>query len=354
MWRGEPAVVADSAVVSGRSVGKSPNMAEGVGSRVVLRAREIKARGRQAVVALPRVEEFAERPDEARHAALEKLRPELYAISSLLAEATVERAFNNRDQYPPYGLVRSGHTDYRMLLANPEVVAPGAISDFYGLGKAYVDTMVLHLDAQVKAWLASEEAWMLHRLEELLALFRVKAGPVTKMRMRDRFSFIYGGLHFGSGVSVQLVEVMVKLLASHDGLTADERVEIMLRSGRPANRLAAFNLDHVLIAYQDLLAPIAPADAISGKQTMRWFDPAKFSVEEADGRPSRIDFRSEDTLGGRPRGRRLLDAPTAYATLGCPARISPSGGTSPIARLWTWAVHLTRDVGLLGGKVTAS
>ena len=328
-------------------------MAEGVGSRVVLRAREIKARGRQAVVQLPSVEELAARPDEARHAALEKLRPELYAISSLLAEATVERAFANRDQYPPYGLVRSGHTDFRMLLANPEVVTEGAIPDFYVLGKAYVDTMVLHLDAQMKAWLASDEAWMLHRLEELLALFRIKAGPVTTARMRDRFSFIYGGLHFGSGISIQLVEVMVSVLAPM-ALSLDEKVEILLRSGRPANRLAAFNLDHVLIAYQDLLAPMAPAAALSGKQTMRWFDPAKFSVEEADGRPWRIDFRSEDTLGGRPRGRRLLDVPTTYATLGCPARISPSGGTPPIGRLWMWAVHLSRDVGLLGGGEAAA
>ncbi|MDQ3979248.1 MAG: hypothetical protein M3314_06820 [Actinomycetota bacterium] len=330
-------------------------MAEGVGSRVVLRAREIKARGRQAVTELPALEEFAARPDDARHIALEKLRPELYAISSLIAEATVERAFANRHQYPPYGLVRSGHTAYRMLLANPEVVAEGTISDFYELGKAYVDTMVLHLDAQVKAWLASDEAWMLHRLEKLLALFRVKAGPATNARMRDRFSFIYGGLHFGSGVSVQLVEVMVKLLAAYEGMTADEKVEVLLKSGRPANRLAAFNLDHVLIAYQDLLAPMAPGDTLSGKQTMRWFDPGKFSMDETDGRPTRIDFSSEETLGGRPRGRQLLDVPTTYATLGCPARISPSGGTPPIARLWTWAVQLARDVGLLdAGKVKAS
>jgi hypothetical protein len=329
-------------------------MPEGVGSRLVLRARDITTRGPQAVADLPPPEEFVRLPDDERHAVLEDLRPELYAISSLLAEATVERAHRNRDQYPPYGLVRSGHTDYRMLLANPEIVAEGSITDFYVLGKAYVDTTVLHLDAQMKEWLASDQGWLLHRLEELLALFRVGAGPVTKARMRDNFAFIYGGLHFGTGISVQLVEVMVKLLEPYPGLSSDDKVAVLMRSGRPANRLAAFNIDHVLIAYQDLLAPLPPAAALSGQPTMRWFDSAKFSVEESDGRPWRLDFRSEDTLGGRPRGRRLPDVPTTYATLGCPARVSPSGGTPPIARLWTWAVELVRDVGLLGGKVSSS
>lgn len=323
-------------------------MAEGVGSRVVLRAREIKARGRQAVRELPALDEFTARSEEARHATLEKLRPELYAISSLLAEATVERAFENRELYPPYGLVRSGHTDFRMLKATPDVVPEGSISDFYALGKAYVDTMVLHLDGEMKEWLRSDQSWMLHRVEELLGLFRVDAGPGTKARLRDRLSFIYGGLHFGSGVSVQLVQVMVKLLESYEGLSPDEKVEVLLRSGRPANRLAAFNFDHVLLAYEDLLAP--PSTATLPGQ-MRWFDPAKFTVEESEGRPTRIDLGGEESLGGRPSGRRLLDVPTTYATLGCPARVSPGGGATPIARLWTWAVHLTRDVGLLGGTV---
>ena len=323
-------------------------MSEGVGSRLVLRARDIRSKGRAAVRELPAADELAARSEEERHAVLERLRPELYAISSLLAEATVERAYRNRDQYPPYGLVRSGHTDFRMLLANPEVVAEGGVSDFYGFGKAYVDTVVLHLDAQMKEWMVADEAWMLTRLEQMLTLFRIGAGPVTRARMRDRFSFIYGGLHFGSGVSVQLLEVMIERLRAYPDLTAAEKVEVLLRSGRPANRLAAFNLDHVLIAYQDLLAPLAPAAALSGQQAIRWFDPRKFEVEEADGRPVRIDFRSEETLGGRPRGRRLLEVPTTYTTQGCPARVSPSGATPPIGRLWTWGVQLTHDLGLLG------
>ncbi|MCA1692545.1 MAG: hypothetical protein ABR540_13930 [Acidimicrobiales bacterium] len=332
-------------------------MAESVGSRVVLKARELRTSGRAALGDLPSVEELTALPEDDRRRVREGLRVELYAISSLVAEATVERARQRRADHPPFGLVRSGHTDYRMLMDSPETVTEGTIGGFYALGKAYVDTMVLHLDGQMKDWIASGEGWKLDRLDRLVELFRVGAGPMTRPRLRDRFSFIYGGLHFGTGVCVQLAEVMVRMLGAYPDLTADERVEVLLRSARPANRLAAFNVDHVVIAYQDLLGPApipsslsAPATPLRGPlgpQAMRWFSPDKFAVEDVEGQPWRIDFSNEETLGGRPRGGKLLDVPTTYATQGCPARISPTGGVSPIAGLWDWCVHLVRDLGLI-------
>src|SRR5205085_7843372 len=108
---------------------------------------------------------------------LEGLRVELYAISSVIAEGAVERAYATRDEHPPYGLVRSGHTDWRMVLATPKEIGEGELDSFFGLGKAYVDTMVLHLAAEFTALKASDQAWMVQRLEDLLALFRVDAGP---------------------------------------------------------------------------------------------------------------------------------------------------------------------------------
>jgi hypothetical protein len=279
---------------------------------------------------------------------LERLRVELYAISSLIADATVQRGVSGRDEHPPFGLVRSGHTDYRMLLANPKAVAPGEVESFYDFGKVCVDTMVFHLNRELNEQLASDRAWVLHRLDQLLALFRIDAGPATKARLRDRFSFIYGGLHFGTSVCVQLVEVMARLLGAYPDLTPDEKVEILGRSAHPAMRLAAFNVDHVILAYQDLLAPVTPVAALGGPSTARWFDAAKFAVQDLDGRPRRLDFRNEEGLGGRPRGRALLDVPTTYSTHGCPARVSPGGGSPAIAALWSWTVARARELGFLG------
>jgi hypothetical protein len=315
---------------------------------VVVRARELRDRGREAAAELPSRDDLAERPDDERRAFLERLRVDLYAISSLVAEATVQRAFRDRDEHPPYGLVRSGHTDYRMLLANPKTVTEGSVESFYDFGKAYVDTMVFHLDRELNAQLASDRGWMLQQLDLMLALFSIGAGPATRARLRDRFAFIYGGLHFGTSVCVQLTEVMSRLLGPYNGLTSDDKVEVMSRSAHPANRLAAFNVDHVIIAYQDLLAPVQPSAALGGPATARWFDATKFVVQEVDGRPRRIDFRNEEGLGGRPRGRKLLEVPTTYSTLGCPARVAPGGGPSAIATLWSWAVTLAQQLGFLG------
>jgi len=269
---------------------------------------------------------------------------ELYAISSVIAEGAVERAYASRAEHPPYGLVRSGHTDWRMVLATPKEVAEGEIDSFFALGKAYVDTMVFHLAAEFTALKASDKAWMVQPLEDLLALFRVDAGPATKGRVRDGLSFVYGGLHFGTGVSVQLAEVMARLLAPHDDLTADQRAEVMARSSRPAHRFAALNFDHVIVAYHEFLGPPDPRTPIG----QRWFDADRFTVQvDAGGTPTAVDIRPEHLSAGKPTTPRLASVPTTWATHGCPARISPTGATPPITRLWTWAVDLAHIAGLL-------
>ena len=321
---------------------REPEDEQEVGSRLSVMARRLLKRGRAGFGAVPTVAELTAMAADKRHRVLEGLRVELYGVASILAEGVVDRAYRNRDEHPPYGLVRSGHTDWKLVLASPKTVEAGAIQDFYALGKAYVDTMVFHLSRHFEEVGHSDQAWMVTRLEELLGLFRVGAGPATQARMRDALSFVYGGLHFGTGVSVQLAEVMVRLLDPYPGLGPQERAAVMARSSRPALRLAALNLDHVIVAYQDyLLPPQYP----SGPQ---WFDPNRFTVQEADGRPVAIDFRPQVLVAGKPHTPKIERVQPTFETHGCPARISPSGGTPPITRLWTWCVELARETGLLG------
>ncbi|MGH9226347.1 MAG: hypothetical protein ACRD2W_21735 [Acidimicrobiales bacterium] len=319
--------------------------ADQVGSRLSAKGRELVARGQNAVRTLPTAEKLAALPDGVRHERLESLRVELYGISSVLAEATVERAYRDRAERPPYGLVRSGHTEWRMMLDEPRPVNKGDIDGFYVLGRAYVDTMVFHLHREFQELPQSDRAWMFDRLEDLLALFRMGAGPQAKARMRDALSFIYGGLHFGTGVSVQLAELMNRMLDGY-GLAPDDKVEVMLRSSRPAMRFAALNLDHVIVAYTSFLgAPSFPG----GPQ---WFDAAHFEVHEVDGRPRAIDVRPDELQAGKPHTARIAAVKPTWATHGCPARVSPSGAATPIQRLWTWAVELARDTGLLESTAT--
>ena len=305
---------------------------EGVGRRVSLRAREISRRGPAALEPLPTSEQVGRLSEGERHQVRKRLRVELYALASVLADGSVRRALEQRPAYPPYGLVRSMHSQMRMILADPGPVEEGTVGSFHALGQAYVDTTVFHLDQHFKERRAVDSVWLLDRLEKVLALFRVDADPGLRARLRDGFSFLYGGLHFGTSVCVQLVEVMARLLEPFP-MDAGEKGEVLSRSNRPAFHLAAVNVAHVVPAHQHLLASAGGTP---------WMDPAHFAVQEVDGRPVRIGLREEEFPG-------LAAIPTTYPTLGCPARVSPSGGTSAIGMLWTWCSELTRDLGLLDG-----
>ncbi|HSH23836.1 MAG TPA: hypothetical protein VK975_07235 [Acidimicrobiales bacterium] len=317
-------------------------MAEGVGRRFSLVARDIVATGPDALRPdLITPEELAKSPAEDQQALLEELRVELYAISSVVADATVRRARHDAEGYPPYGLARSMYSQLRAVVANPEPYPVGSIASFHQLGTALVDTVVLHLDRELNEQRLSHP-WMVRRLEHLLSLFRVRAGPMARPRMRDSFSFLYGGLHFGAGVCVQLTEVMARLLHTVPGLPVAHKVDVIIRSSRPALQLAALNIDQVVVAHHRLQAPQRP-----GRQGQTWMDSRRFVIEEADGAPWRIELRP-NALDGRPEQRRLDEMTGAYPTQGCPARISLAGGSSAIAQLWTWSVELARDIGLLG------
>jgi hypothetical protein len=312
-----------------------------VGGRLAVRARELATKGAAVAGDLPSGKRLAGLSPGERKARLEKLRVDLYAISSVLAEAAVARALADRPNRPPYGLVRSGHTDWRMVLDTPTTVEEGTVAGFYELGKLYVDTTVFHLHKELSDLPHGERGWMLTRLEALLALFRAEAGPAGKARMRDAVSFIYGGLHFGTGVSVQLAEVMHRLL-SERGLEPEAQAEVMARSSRPAMRFAALNLDHVIVAYHAFLAP---ASFPGGPQ---WFDGQRFVVTERDGRPWSVDVHPDHLVAGKPHVERIGSVRPTWATHGCPARVSPSGGQPPIHDLWSWAVDLALATGLLG------
>ena len=303
------------------------------GARFASRAVEIRRQGKKALRTLPNPERLTEQPAEERRAALAKHRVELYAIASVVADLTVQRARDERPDYPPYGLVRSMHSQLRLVSANPEPWAEGSIDSFLTLGRAYLDTMVFHLDAQIRTQRASEQIWMLQRLEELLTLFRIDADEPAKARMRNAMSFMYGGLQFGVSVCSQLVEVMAKLLEPFTALSPEDKAVVMVRSLRPANRLAGLNLDHVIPAYQAILAP-------SG-----WMQPEHFQVQMSGEAPWRIDL-ADAAIASHHEGD--AEHPTTYPTQGCPARASSPGRPSAIAVLWRWAVELAHDTGLLG------
>lgn len=323
--------------------------AESTGKQLALRAQEI-SRG-TSLHKLPKPEELAKMSPEQRHEVQEGLRIELYALASLLADAAVVRARRLRDDFPPYGLVRSRHTELRMVVANPDPVLAGEIDGFLGLGKAYVDTTVWHLHGSFAELREQGRGWMIDRLDDLLKVFKVGASQTSRARMRDAPSFIYGGLHFGTSVCVQLVEVMASLLAVEpDGsggnmqsaMSAEEKASVMTRSSKPAYDLAGYSVAGIVKVYGALQS--TTRKSVAGKSVQGWLDPDRFVLRGLEGRPWRIDLRDAPEPSE-------VEGPAdlhSFTPLGCPARISPSGATSAIATLWSWCVELAHDTGLLG------
>lgn len=299
---------------------------------------------------LPAPEALAQEPAGTRHQVLQGLRAELYGIASVVADGTVTRAVESRGSYPPYGLAQSRYSELRMVVADPEPFGSGSIATFAQLGTALVDTMVWHLDRELADVRTSERRELAHRLDRMLTLFRLDAGPASRPRLRDPFSFLYGGLHFGTSVCVEMVEVMSRLLRAEPAVTPEGRPEVLARSVRPALRLAGINLDDVVPAYQRLHAPPAGAAASpalpSPEASGSWMAAGHFVLEAVGPGAWRIDLAGGEVLGRGPSRR-----PPTYATLGCPARHSPAGdaGLSAIARLWCWCVELARAGDLLGG-----
>jgi len=294
--------------------------------------RALREHGADGLAPVPRAEQLARKSPSRRREILDELRVDLHALSALLAEAAVERARRHRPDYPPYGLARSGYSASRLVAADPEPFPKGSIASFDALGKAFVDTTIFHLRA---TWNEQRHhhGWVLERLEELLAPFRAAAGPAAEPRMRDGISFLYGGLHFGTGVSVQLVEVMATVLEADGRFGPEERVAVLHRSTRPALRLAALNVEQVATAFQNLQ---------DGGTRAGWMAPGHFSLLTAGDGPARIDLRDDALPGEEER--------FTFATLGCPARVAMAdGGPSAITGLWSWCVDLARDTGLLEG-----
>lgn len=315
-----------------------------LGEAFGIRARRILAGGPDGLGDLPDPRDVQSMSPEDRHVILDRLRIELYALASIIADRTVDRSLAARERWPPYGLARSLFSDFGVISAFPSALPEGSISDFRMLGKALIDTTVYHLDAFIKELKKSDEAWLLDRLGRVLALFRLGADRKSQARMRDSFSFMYGGLQFGTSTCVQLTEVMARLLRSHPGLNPDRKAEVMKRSIRPAYDLASVNIDDVAWAYSKLQPAGAGAQPGTPANPAGWMDPEKFAIKRSGDEAWKIVLITDLEVGS---AERIQEAKSRYTTHGCPARISLLGSRSPIGRLWEWSVDAAHKTGLL-------
>lgn len=298
------------------------------------RRRDIVAIGLSGLAPIPTVGELEALSAAERHDKLDDLRGQLYELASAVADRTLRRARDHCHRHPPYGLVRSLFTQMRVVSVDPGPYQAGSITSFTDLGRAYVDTLVFHLDAEL-AFISSRQGprWLTGRMAELLALFRIDGGPEGKARLRDAFSFMYGGLHFGASTCVQAVEAMNRVLDAREPLALKQKAAILSASVRVVHQLAALNLTEIPAAYSRL------------QDGGVWFGAEHFVVDRPNEGLIRLDLHPEvlSALESGPGPR--------YTTRGCPARHSPTGGPGAITVMWRWSVELAAATGLLGQPV---
>ncbi len=300
------------------------------------------ALGRDGLERLPSPDQLAQLPATERYQLLDGLRGELYGVTSIIADRSAQRAWQERSSFPPYGLVRSLFSQLRVVADNPGPFEQGSIGTFADLGRAFLDTVVFHLEREMAAMRTGELVWVPERLEHLLALHRVDAGRTGQARIRDPLSFLYGGLHFGASLCVQMVEVMTRLLDGNGNLKVGEKVEVMGRSIRAPYQVAAVNLYDVPAVYGQIHG--------TPNSSSPWLSADSFVVPMEDGRPRRIDLRPGLVVPPSPGAAepaRPADGPPRYTTRGCPARNSVSGGQGAIAILWSWCIDLAAATGLI-------
>lgn len=312
----------------------SPSPRRGVAECV----SDLQRRGPQALAVLPDAAEWSRTSDDDRHRLLDGLRIELYALSALLSDAVVHRAIRDRPSFPPYGLARSKFSDWGMLSVFPDPYEEGSLDSFHTFWKAFVDTVVLHLHREFSERRRSGQAWTVEGIGRLLPAFAALDAPDQQPRKRDAVSFVYGGLQFGTSVSVQLAEVGSRVLRRDaPELTSGQRAAVLGRSTGPAYRLAALSLDQALSVYEGLLSSAADTPE-QGRTKPGWLDADQFTVQHAHGEPWRITLEAAHDVS---------PADASYTRLGCPARLSPEGEETPIGALWSWCVDVAGDAGLL-------
>lgn len=309
--------------------------------RVAQRLSDLRARGPQALAALPDEQQWAVASEQDRHRVLGELRFDLYALAALLAHAVVRCALAERPSYPPYGLARSRFSEWGVISAAPQSYEEGSLDSFHALWAAFVDTMVFHLHAELSARRRSPQAWTVDGLERLLALFAAVDDDKARTRKRDAITFVYGGLQFGTSFCVQLIEAETRVLRRHaPDLSGEQCAAILARSAGPAYRLAALELAQALSVYEGLLA--AAATPGQRRTTPGWLDVDRFVVQRSHGQPWRVALAPADDPspadGPRPGA--------VTSRLGCPARIAADDRATPIDALWRWCVEVAHAAGL--------
>ncbi len=282
----------------------------------------------------------------------QKTKPELYALTAIVADRSVSRAVALRPQRPPYGLTTISNIPPQLpildnVLNNYRSVVPSDIDHqypFFSIADFMRDTLFRGITEEaisLKVGAGGHEKYTVwERLENILSAVNQFAPEGNRASMGST-GFIASGINFASVVMTGMLDV-ISDVAPREYQTAEGLTQIAINSYPLVVKLAAGEFDKVTGAVNYM------SNAYPGNHLK--FDPTNFKISEDEKRHPMLEIS--------PKGKFILMAndvdleePADHAVLGCPALVNFGEG-SAIRKMWDWNIDIAQQIypGIVANK----
>lgn len=265
-----------------------------------------------------------------------EVKPELYALTAVFADGIVKKAYEERVNRQPFGLIMQdpiGSLDYRVLVCKDLHRA----MPFIKIAMCMRDTLMSSVEkeiVEVEDGRASPRLDSIYqRLKELVDLLRHNCTNEQDIaRYKDVASLIEGGVNTATNVMAGIIDVIPGV--DRDLNNSQRLVQIARNSYPLVAELATINIENVRSV--EFLIP-----TLFGLPV--FFKPKYFTIEGADNN-SRLTISKNGIQELRKNGSSLENLGVGKSpTIGCPAMVNFGDGSS-VKRLWDWHVEIAEKI----------
>lgn len=271
-----------------------------------------------------RVRDIPESP-EGQQAFLDKMRPELYALSAIVIDRVMTRVVRDES--------RHCHPQRAALLLKGSAL--GAFTDGADrIASALRNDLSLHTNQEISHRNHTSDP-ITQRLSDLCYMFNL-------MSSAGQYWSVERLIAAGSATGARAIQHGLRAVPKtvHEakpGCSNEQVAAIARHSHGMISRIAGVNIQHL-----DSAVELLSTEDFSNTLLMRDTSPLALFSDEAGAQ--RVDLvkpvtEQERRFIGKPEHKTIGDIPTYHPTLGCPARVRLGRGEdSAITRLWNMAV----------------
>ena len=261
-----------------------------------------------------------------------EVKPELYALTAIFADGIVKKAYEERVNRQPFGLITQ---DIGYHVAGYEDLQ--GVHPFIKISMCMRYTLMSSVDKEIEEVEAGRSSPRLdpiyQRLKELVDLLRYNCTNETDIaRYKDVASLIKGGVNTATNVMAGIIGVIPRV---DRNLNDSQRLVQIARNSYPlVAELAMINIENMQRV--EFLLP-----TLFGLPFP--FKARYFTIEGADNN-SRLTISKNGIRELSKNGSSLEDLGVGKSpTVGCPAMVNFEDG-SAIKKLWDWHVEIAEKI----------